>query len=109
MPLAWKPLIGAALLGAAATLGACTGGGYGRSGVAVGYNSGWGNPYWGWYDNYYYPGTGAYVYDRYRHRRAWNDVQRGYWLQRRNDWRGERRWRNNWRDFRGRPGIRRPR
>jgi hypothetical protein len=82
--------------------------GYGGSRVAVGYGSAYGgaygSPYWGWYDDYYYPGTGAYVYDRYRHRHAWNDGQRAYWEQRRGSWRGEQRWRNNWRDFRGRPG-----
>ena len=31
-----------------------------------GYGYGYGSPYYGWYDNYYYPGTGYYVYDTYR-------------------------------------------
>jgi len=94
-----------ALVGATA-IGGCTDRGYGYSGVSVGYNAGWGDPYWGWYDDYYYPGTGIYVYDRNRHRHAWNDSQRGYWEGRRGNWRGNTTWRNNWRDFRGngRPG-----
>jgi hypothetical protein len=110
MHIGLKSILGAALLGGAAALGGCMddGYGYGGSRVAVGYGSAYGgaygSPYWGWYDDYYYPGTGAYVYDRYRHRHAWNDGQRAYWEQRRGSWRGEQRWRNNWRDFRGRPG-----
>ena len=31
---------------------------------------------YGWYDNYYYPGTGIYVYDSYRRPHVWNDRQR---------------------------------
>src|SRR4051794_3193334 len=70
--------------------------GYGRSGlsVGVGYSSGYGgygygspyyggygygSPYYGWYDNYYYPGTGYYVYDSYRRPRAMTTTQRQYW------------------------------
>lgn len=106
MHLGMKAMIGAVLLGSAAALGGCMddGYGYGGSRVAVGYGPGWGSPYWGWYGDYYYPGTGVYVYDRYRHRYAWNDGQRAYWEQRRGGWRGSPRWRNNWHDFRGRPG-----
>ncbi len=85
-----------------ASLGACADdyGRYGYSGVSVGYNAGWGDPYWGWNGDYYYPGTGYYVYDRHRVRHRWDDGQRGYWEQRRNNWRGDRRWRNNWHGFR---------
>lgn len=103
MHMGVKAMIGAALLGSAAALGGCAddGYGYGGSRVAVGYNAGWGSPYWGWYDDYYYPGTGVYVYDRYRHRHAWNDGQRAYWEQRRGSWRGDQRWRNNWHEFHG--------
>lgn len=108
MSKSWKVMIGAALLGGAGLLGGCAEDGYGYSGVSVGYNSGWGSPYWGWYDDYYYPGTGVYVYDRYRHRHAWNDGQRAYWEQRRHDWRGEQRWRDNWHDFHPRGGGGRP-
>lgn len=106
MHIGLKSILGATLLGGAAALGGCVddGYGYGGSRVAVGYGNSFGSPYWGWYDDYYYPGTGAYVYDRYRHRHTWNDGQRAYWEQRRGTWRGEQRWRNNWRDFRRRPG-----
>lgn len=48
-----------------------------------GYNSGYfGSPYWGWYDDFYYPGTGYYVYDRYRRPHRWSDSQRVFWTQR---------------------------
>lgn len=33
----------------------------------------------GWYDNFYYPGVGSYVYDRRGFRRGWNQQQRAYW------------------------------
>ncbi|MBX3594114.1 hypothetical protein [Sphingomonas sp.] len=103
-------LIGAAALG----LAACTDG-YGYSGVSVGYGSAgyagtYGDPYWGWYDGYYYPGTGYYVYDNYRRPMRWSDGQRRYWEQRRQGWRGDRRaMRDNWRDYRRDRRDRRPR
>jgi hypothetical protein len=61
------------------------GGGY--PGYGYGYNAGYPGygyaggyaPYWGWYDNYYYPGTGYYVYDRDRHPHRWTDEQQRYW------------------------------
>jgi hypothetical protein len=79
---------------------------YGYSGVSVGIGSGYGYdgyggygyPYggygygyggydpFGWYGDYYYPGSGIYVYDRYRSRRVWNDDQRRYWRERRERW-----------------------
>ena len=40
---------------------------------------GYGSPF-GWYNGYYYPGTGYYVYDRYRRPRVWNDREREYWV-----------------------------
>ncbi|WP_193752975.1 peptidase [Sphingomonas endophytica] len=96
-------LLGGLLLGTSA----CTGG-YGYSGVSVGagsgfyddpyYAAGYAPGYYGWYDNYYYPGTGAYVYDRYRRAYPWNDGQRRYWQQRRNGY-ADRDVRANWRDF----------
>ncbi|WP_010546042.1 hypothetical protein [Sphingomonas elodea] len=104
MHIGLKAIIGAGLLGGAALLGGCADSGYGYGGGRVAVGSGWGSPYWGWHEDYYYPGTGAYVYDRYRQRHAWSDGQRAYWEQRRGTWRGNPRWRNNWRDFRGRPG-----
>ena len=57
-------------------------GGYPSYGA--GYGSGYGyQPYWGWYDNYYYPGTGYYVYDRYRRPYRWDDDHRRHWEGRR--------------------------
>ena len=91
--------------------------GYPRSGVSVsigsGYGYGYGSPYggygygsygypygygysrygyggydpFGWYGNYYYPGSGIYVYDRNRTRYRWTDQQRRYWQERRDRWR----------------------
>lgn len=52
--------------------------GYGYSRLGYGYS-----PYWGWYDNFYYPGTGFYVYDIYRRPYRWSDAQRRYWTIRR--------------------------
>ena len=104
MTILGKSVIGAVCLAGGALLGGCMddGYGYGGSRVAVGYNAGYGDPYWGWYGDYYYPGVGIYVYDSGRRRHVWNDSQRGYWESRRGGWRGDRRWRNNWRDFRRR-------
>ena len=100
MHIATKVALVAALAAGGAALSSCTDRGYGYSGVSVGYSASFGDPYWGWYGDYYYPGVGIYVYDRYRHRSTWNDAQRSYWESRRGSWRGDRRWRNNWRDFR---------
>ncbi|HVE00734.1 MAG TPA: hypothetical protein VNB78_03445 [Sphingomicrobium sp.] len=49
------------------------------------YGGYYGSPF-GWYDNYYYPGTGIYVYDRYRTRHVWTDSQKRYWSDRRQHW-----------------------
>jgi len=79
--------------------------GYGYSSVSIGYgNAGYGggyyddgyydqgyygrgygyrDSYYGWYGDYYYPGVGIYVYDRYRQRHRWNDGHRRYWEGRR--------------------------
>lgn len=99
-----KPLIskwGAAALAGAAFLGlsACStyddyGYGGSRYSVGVGYGS---YPYYGWYDDFYYPGAGYYVYDRAGRRHAWNDRQRRYWEGRR----GNRPGRENWNGYRG--------
>jgi hypothetical protein len=108
MPLSLR-LAAVAAVGAA--LGGCaTYGPYGYSGVSVGYGSGYyddgyyggygygypyrgygygygsgvyGGPYGGWYNNYYYPGTGIYVYDRNRRSYRMSDAQRRYWQQQR--------------------------
>jgi hypothetical protein len=55
-------------------------GGYGYGGYYGGYDP------FGWYGDYYYPGSGIYVYDRYRTRHRWNDDQRRYWQNRRDRW-----------------------
>ena len=39
---------------------------YGYAGYNSPYGYGYGSPYYGWNNGYYYPGTGYYVYDRYR-------------------------------------------
>lgn len=110
MHILMKLAVGVAALAGASALSACGNDryGYGRGygGVAVGYGAAVGNPYWGWNDNFYYPGTGRYVYDNQRRRHRWNNVQRGYWESRRSNWRGDRRMRSNWRDFRAPRGRR---
>lgn len=54
--------------------------GYGYSPFDYG---GWyGDPYFGWYDGGYYPGSGIYVYDSYRRPHRWNDQQQRYWRDR---------------------------
>jgi len=72
--------------------------GYGN-GVSIGYGNGYYDPYYsgygsryaagyspyGWYDGFYYPGAGYYVYDQYRNPYYWNDYQRRYWTVRRKD------------------------
>ncbi|HEX8240291.1 MAG TPA: hypothetical protein VF574_11180 [Allosphingosinicella sp.] len=103
----------ALLLATGIGLSACTAYddyGYGYGGVSVGYGS-YCDPYWddcyygrgggyapwyGWYGDYYYPGYGIYVYDRYRRPHRWNDDHRRYWEGRRSryggrDW-NDRRW-----------------
>ena len=91
-----------AMLGALA-LGGCAyddygyGGGYGYpySGVSVGVGYGGGYGYYGggygyggmyspfgWYDDFYYPGTGFYVYDSYRRPHVMSTTQRQYWTTR---------------------------
>src|SRR5687767_7709503 len=54
---------------------------YDRFGSRYGYSSA---PY-GWYDGFYYPGAGYYVYDQYRNPYYWNDYQRRYWTVRQKD------------------------
>jgi len=93
-------------LAAAASLGGCMDRGHGHGYGGVGYSAAWGDPYWGWYGDYYYPGTGIYVYDVHRRRSAWNDDQRHYWEGRRSGWHGPNgSTRTNWRDFHHRGGV----
>ena len=90
----------AVLLAAGVGLGGCASYspfGYGN-GVSIGYGNGY-DPYYsgygsryaagyspyGWYDGFYYPGAGYYVYDQYRNPYYWNDYQRRYWTVRQKD------------------------
>ncbi len=106
------------LVAAGLALSSCSQG-YGYQGFAAGYGNTWdpyyggfqADPYWGWYGNYYYPGSGVYVFDRSNRRVRWNGVQRNYWLGRQQVWRGARRdIRPVWRDYgvprRGNGGFR---
>jgi hypothetical protein len=105
------------LAAGALALGGCA---YGGFGYGVGYGGGgyygdygYGAPYFGygygaydpfgWYGDYYYPGTGIYIYDAQRRRHAWSDDQRHYWEGRRQSWHGPNgSVRSNWRGFRHR-------
>jgi hypothetical protein len=93
------------------------GGGYGYGSPY--YNSGYGgygygySPY-GWYNNYYYPGSGYYVYDQYRRPRAMTISERQYWLLRARNATNRTgttsattvRQRENWSGFRNRQATR---
>lgn len=63
---------------------------YGPAGYgAGGFGNGFGNGgFGGWYNDFYYPGTGYYVFDRGGRRHRWNDGQRSYWEGRRAQYRG---------------------
>jgi hypothetical protein len=67
------------------------GGGYGAGYGGYGYGAYYGDPYWGWWGDYYYPGIGFYVYDRLGRRYPWNEQTRRYWEGRRGSW-GQRNW-----------------
>ncbi len=58
------------------------------------YNIGFGG---GWYDNYWYPGYGYYIFDNYGRRHTMHDRHRRYWGDRRQRW-----YRDNGRDHDGR-------
>jgi hypothetical protein len=65
-------------------------GGYGYGDPYGGYYGGYGgyggyDPF-GWFGDYYYPGSGSYVYDRSRTRHVWSGDQQNYWTQRRQQW-----------------------
>lgn len=96
----------ALLLAATAALGACTTfDSYGGTSVSVGYSSGGYYPYgyspyssyYGWYDGFYYPGAGYYVFDNYGRRHRWSDRHRHYWEGRRD---GRRDRGENWDGYR---------
>lgn len=86
--------------------------GYGPSLAYGGYGGGYGG-YGGWYNDFYYPGAGIYVFDRSGRRSRWNDGQRRYWEGRRGNWQGQRGpgqgQRAEWGGRgQGRPGVGRP-
>lgn len=59
--------------------------------------------YFGWYDDFYYPGVGVHVFDRYGHRHRWSDRHRQFWEGRRGHYRGHR---EDWSGFsRGHDGL----
>ena len=64
-----------------AGLAGCTYGGFGYGGVSVGVASGgyYDDDYYGWYDGFYYPGSGYYIYDRGGNRHRWDDHHRRHW------------------------------
>lgn len=96
--------------------------GYGYGGLSVGYGSygyspygyGYGGYYgpayygrgyydpFGWYDDFYYPGVGIFVYDSYRRPHRWSGDEERYWTHRRSNWqvRSGTSWdRENWSRF----------
>jgi hypothetical protein len=93
--------------------------GYGYSPYGYGYapyGYGYGYPYggygyydayypFGWYDDFYYPGVGIFVYDRFRNRRVWNGGEQRFWMNRRSTWQshggttGPTGTRENWSGF----------
>src|SRR3546814_5724076 len=101
------------VLAAGLGLSACASDGY-YGGASLGYGGYYGDPYYddyyggygygyapsyyGWYGHYYYPGTGVYVYDRYRRPHRWSSSQQRYWSRRgehyrreNRDWRGDQK------------------
>ena len=106
-----------AVLAAALGLSGCVGG-FGYGGISAGYGDRYDDPYYddpynddryyaasyyGWYDDYYYPGIGFYIYDGGGSRHRWNDRHRHYWEGRRGSWEGRRgshQARENWSGYR---------
>lgn len=97
----------AALAGLLA-LGGCSAydDGYGYGGVSLGYGSGYYDPWYygryGWYDGFYYPGSGYFIYDRHGQRHRWNNHHRRYWESRRHNQEGRHEWRDRDHDRDGR-------
>jgi hypothetical protein len=96
------------LAAGALALGGCAYGGYygdygyGYPYYGAGFGYGYGYDPFGWYGDYYYPGTGIYVYDSGRNRHVWNDRQRHYWTTRETQYRTRtgRTWSGeNWSGF----------
>jgi hypothetical protein len=101
-----KIAIAGAALAAGFGLSGCVDDGYGYGGVGVGYDAAYdpyyggfsADPYWGWEGDYYYPGSGYYVYDRDYRRHRWTGAQQHYWQGRGQAWHG-RQTRPMWRDY----------
>ena len=89
-------LIAIAALGLVGCSSYYDGYGYNRVSVGLGSYGSYYQPYYGWYDGYYYPGTGYYIYDRYGSRYRWGDRYRNYWESRR----PSRGYRDNWSGYR---------
>jgi hypothetical protein len=93
-------------LGATLGLAACStygdnGDGYRSAGYyRGGYALSDGGPFYGWYDNFYYPGSGYYLYDRGGRRHAMNHSQRQHWLNRARSPEDRQQIRQNYRQFR---------
>ena len=73
------------------------------------YDDAYSGSYYGWYDDYYYPGTGYFIYDRGGNRHRWNDHHRRHWEGRREGRDGHEHWagydrRDGGRDGRGEGG-----
>lgn len=71
--------------------GASAGYGYGY-GYSRGSPYGYGTPYYGWYEGYYYPGRGSYVYGRDGRRYGWSRSHQTYWQGRGAGHRGGENW-----------------
>lgn len=56
------------------------------------YDSYYDASWYGWYDDYYYPGVGIYVYDQWGSRHRWRDHHRHYWEGRRGRHGGHANW-----------------
>ena len=65
----------------------------------------------GWYDNYYYPGYGIFLFDTFGRRYPMREQYRRYWGERRHNWYrehgvrdlGSNRYGGRERDYKGRP------
>ena len=80
----WRPALA---LAGALTLAGCYDDGYYGVGAGYGYYgdgyygdyADWYGPGYGWWDGYYYPGGGFFVYDREGHRHHMRDSDRDHW------------------------------
>ena len=71
--------------GSSVGVGVSYGGGYGGYGYGSPYGYGYGSPYYasypyyGWYDGFYYPGAGYWLYDPWGYRHPITERQSDYW------------------------------